>query len=153
MSNNSEFQLEFTLFSDVSAHKVSVFATKVEIYLEKKTRGLKWLSLEHKELTSAPVSYPSSSKNPKNWDSIEKDIKKEESQTVPKGDEAVNELFRKIYANAPEETRRAMNKSFVTIITDLLARIRRNLSEHKLGRSKKRNCENITTRRSRSKEI
>lgn len=45
--------------------------------------------------TSAPVSqqlpsYPTSSKTKKNWDAIDKDIKKQESTEKPEGDQALN---------------------------------------------------------------
>ncbi|EPZ34125.1 SGS domain-containing protein [Rozella allomycis CSF55] len=85
-------------------------------YFTKQVKGLKWASLEAAEEESLDTkpkpSYPSSSKNPKNWDSIEKEIKQEEEKDKPEGEDALNALFRKIYANADENTRRAMNKSF-----------------------------------------
>merc|ERR1711869_139526 len=58
--------------------------------------------------------YPSSNKAKKNWNEIEKDAEKELEGEKPEGDEALNKLFRDIYGNASEETRRAMNKSFQT---------------------------------------
>merc|ERR1712146_820060 len=57
---------------------------------------------------TGPAAYPSSQKAKKNWDSIGADDGK------PEGDEALNKLFKEIYANASEETRRAMVKSFQT---------------------------------------
>ena len=59
-------------------------------------------------------SYPTSSKTKKNWDAIDKDIKKEESQDKPEGDSALNALFKQIYERADENTRRAMIKSYQT---------------------------------------
>merc|ERR1711869_69537 len=58
--------------------------------------------------------YPSSNKAKKNWNEIEKDAEKELEGEKPEGDEALNKLFKDIYGNASEETRRAMIKSFQT---------------------------------------
>jgi suppressor of G2 allele of SKP1 len=66
-----------------------------------------------KENTSLPKPYASSSSH-RNWDQIEKDIDLELQQEKPEGDEAMNQLFRQIYANANADTRRAMIKSFQT---------------------------------------
>merc|ERR1711869_77543 len=61
---------------------------------------------------AAPTTsvYPSSNTKKKNWNDTEKELADEK----PEGDEALNKLFRDIYGNASEETRRAMNKSFQT---------------------------------------
>jgi hypothetical protein len=44
-------------------------------------------------LSSAPLSYPSSSKNKKNWEKVEKEATKELSDK-PEGDSALNDLFK-----------------------------------------------------------
>ena len=52
----------------------------------------------------------------KDWSKIEREIIAEEEQEKKelKGDEALNNFFQKIYADANEDQRRAMLKSFQT---------------------------------------
>ena len=52
----------------------------------------------------------------KDWDSIERELERQEEEegNKPQGDEAMNKLFQQIYANADEDTRRAMIKSYQT---------------------------------------
>ncbi|KAJ0099719.1 hypothetical protein Patl1_20240 [Pistacia atlantica] len=57
-------------------------------------------------------TYPSS-KPTKDWDKLEAQVKKEEKDEKLDGDAALNKFFQDIYADADEDTRRAMKKSFV----------------------------------------
>ncbi|GKZ36900.1 hypothetical protein AbraIFM66950_008164 [Aspergillus brasiliensis] len=152
---------------DPSASKVSVFSTKIEISLRKKTPGQKWSALESTTgpVTSAPQtttttatptttttqaqgpSYPTSSRHgAKDWDKLASSLtqkskskdKKSKSSSKSKdeqgegddgddgeasdaesinsdfgGGDAVDSFFKKLYANADPDTRRAMVKSYV----------------------------------------
>lgn len=60
------------------------------------------------------VAYPSSAPKKHDWDKLEAQVKKEEEEEKLEGDAALNQLFQKIYGQGSEETRRAMNKSFVS---------------------------------------
>ena len=57
--------------------------------------------------------FPSSAKTSRNWDKIEQDLKEEEENEKLSGDAALNKLFQDIYSKADDDTRRAMQKSFV----------------------------------------
>lgn len=50
----------------------------------------------------------------RDWDAIERDLKKDEENEKPEGEEAMNKLFQQIYGDASDDTRRAMVKSFQT---------------------------------------
>jgi SGS domain/CS domain len=62
--------------------------------------------------SSSTSAIPKPYASQKNWDEIEKELEAE--QEPPVGDEAMNRLFQQIYANANEDTRRAMIKSYQT---------------------------------------
>ncbi|GAB5030900.1 sgs domain-containing protein [Nannochloropsis oceanica] len=120
------------------------FATKVEIKLKKVTEGLPWPDLSASSSStnaaSVPVLQPplSSSSSPsssvsyssskcstsskplrpyashKDWGAVEREITKELESEKPVGEEALNKLFKDIYSNASDDTRRAMVKSYQT---------------------------------------
>ncbi|KAL9392245.1 hypothetical protein Peur_016165 [Populus x canadensis] len=105
--------------------KFNVLSTKVEIHLTKAEPGLHWASLEYKKETAVVKritvsseiaqrpTYPSSKPKRVDWDKIEAEVKKEEKEEKLDGDAALNKFFREIYQDADEDTRRAMQKSFV----------------------------------------
>ena len=60
--------------------------------------------------------YPSSSHYTRNWDKLVTEIKKEEKEEKPEGNEAMNKLLQQIYGDGSDEVRKAMNKSFVSLV-------------------------------------
>ena len=131
-----EYALDLELCGaiDPDASKVEFLSTKIEIRLPKADSTGNWPSLERSEASAAaaaaapvaaaaaaaaatphpyPTSYSADRKQVKDWDKIESEMKEEEKEEKLEGDAALQKLFRDIYGNADEETRRAMNKSFV----------------------------------------
>ncbi|KAH1082876.1 hypothetical protein J1N35_022637 [Gossypium stocksii] len=105
--------------------RYDVLSTKIEILLAK-AEPIHWASLEFSMEVAVPqrvnvssVSanqrpvYPSSKPKRVDWDKIEAQVKKEEKDEKLDGDAALNKFFRDIYQDADEDTRRAMQKSFV----------------------------------------
>ncbi|XP_063700164.1 protein SGT1 homolog [Culicoides brevitarsis] len=90
-----------------STHKAS--PSKIEVILMKLI-GEQWPQLE-REKDVKPVTTPAR-KQPKDWDKLAKEVEKTEEEER-QGEAALNALFQKIYADSNEETRRAMNKSFM----------------------------------------
>ena len=119
--DSKDYNLDLDLAHPVIPEKCSfkVMSTKVEIRLTKKD-GIRWPKLEKVAgseplpavaVAAQPPAYPSS-KSGKNWDRIAVDIEQELAKDKPEGEQALNELFQKIYCDADEDTKRAMNKSF-----------------------------------------
>ena len=104
------------LFEEIIPSECSynILSTQVQVKLVKKIQGIKWDSLEGSssaltQMADGSKEYPSSSKKKHDWDSLVK----EEDAEKPEGEQALNALFQSIYANASEDTKRAMMKSYV----------------------------------------
>lgn len=121
---NSDYSLELDLAHPVitAESTYKVLSTKLEIKL-KKQDGMRWETLEGRGEAPTISSIPATVLNPqqpaanpsakgKNWDRIAVDIEKELEKDKPEGEAALNDMFQKIYGNADDSTKRAMNKSF-----------------------------------------
>nr|AAR12907.1 pollen-specific SGT1 [Lilium longiflorum] len=102
--------------------KYTVLSSKIEIRLFK-AETITWTSLEFSDRKTISQknnvfsgrtrpSYPSS-KSKIDWDKLEAEVKKEEKEEKLEGEAAMNKIFSDIYKSVDEDTRRAMNKSFV----------------------------------------
>lgn len=119
-SEDLEYALDLDLCGtvDPAASKIEYLSTKIEILLAKADGMGNWASLEKKAAAVQPSrphypsSYAAARKQVKDWDKLETEIKTEEKDEKLEGDAALQKLFRDIYSNADEDTRRAMNKSF-----------------------------------------
>ncbi len=121
------YNLQPRLFGKIipSKCRYEVLSTKIEIRLAK-AEEIHWTSLEFSTGNTVPqrvnvstsfpaqkLTYPSSKPKRTDWDKLEAEVKKEEKEEKLDGDAALNKFFREIYQDADEDTRRAMQKSFV----------------------------------------
>ncbi|GFN75632.1 sgt1, suppressor of g2 allele of skp1 [Plakobranchus ocellatus] len=124
--NGTSTSLDLTLAHKIDPQQAStrVYATKIEVKL-KKSEGVQWKKLEGDPEEEAeilptaaapnvqePPSYPSSSHYTRDWDKLAAEVTEEEKNEKLEGDAALNQFFQKIYADASDETKRAMMKSF-----------------------------------------
>lgn len=129
LPSGSDYSLELDLAHSINVARCryKVLKTKIEIKM-RKVEGLQWTALEAADnktnpnvkhfqpdsqgSSSAANKYPSSSHYTRNWDKLVSDIKKEEKDEKPEGNEAMNKLLQQIYGDGSDEVRKAMNKSF-----------------------------------------
>ena len=105
-------------------HKITAFSTtKIETIYSTITIGanciliyfvITFLVWHATGSSSAVNKYPSSSHYTRNWDKLVNEIKKEEKEEKPEGNEAINKLLQQIYGDGSDEVKKAMNKSFVS---------------------------------------
>ncbi|RKP08119.1 SGS domain-containing protein, partial [Thamnocephalis sphaerospora] len=128
LPSGSEYVLDLdplghAIVADDSSYRV--LGTKIEIRLKKVEPGRKWSQLEGADdavgSTMATTSkenrpsYPSSSQKHVDWDQLERDLEKSDKGAGAEQDkegDPLSQLFQQIYADADEDTRRAMIKSF-----------------------------------------
>lgn len=120
LPTGSEYSLELDLAHPILSLQSSykIMSTKIEIKL-KKAEGVRWAALEGDGSTPLPggsVAPPTATvKAPyasgRDWSAIEKNIEAE-AEEKKEGEAALNEMFQKIYGDANDDVRRAMNKSF-----------------------------------------
>ena len=111
-TSGHEYHLALPLLQaiDASATQCKVTPSHLEITLRKKS-AVNWVAIEPSALAQ-PLKYPSSKQ--KDWSRVDVEIEKELKKEKPEGDEALMSLFRQIYENGDENTRKAMIKSFQT---------------------------------------
>jgi len=122
--SESEYSLELDLAHPIKPLESSykIMSTKIEIKLQK-AEGVRWAALEGDGAAPLPggAAPPVTSaggasvKGPyasgRDWGAIEKALK-EEADEKKEGEAALNDMFQKIYADASDDVKRAMNKSF-----------------------------------------
>jgi len=124
LPEDQKYELDIGLMHSINTQlsSVSFSELKVEIELKKLQEGLTWKSLERKgadqlanfvpepTFPATEVQPQVSKKDVKNWDKILVDADDGGGLDEATG---LQQLFQQIYSNADEDTKRAMNKSFV----------------------------------------
>jgi len=107
---------------DTNLSKFTVGKVKVEIRLAKMAQG-RWVDLvgdspDVLSVPSVPVTSSAPRKPTKNWDGIAQDVLSSEKEKLTDedpnvgGDSTLNSFFQKIFADADEDTKKAMMKSY-----------------------------------------
>lgn len=92
--------------------KFKILSQKIEITIKKEIK-FNWIVLEKSKMSEVQ-KYPTSMK--KDYNVIQKEVDEElkKDKVDPSGNDAMMKLFKEIYANSSEETKRAMMKSYST---------------------------------------
>merc|ERR1712087_248810 len=116
LSDGSTYVRTVEVFADVRAEECSYTQNKYKIIVTlKKSVGGEWDRLEREiddGKTEKGVKGPWTTK--RDWAQVQKYATEELEKDKPEGDEALQSLFSKIYGDADDDQRRAMNKSFQT---------------------------------------
>jgi suppressor of G2 allele of SKP1 len=130
----NKYRVAFQFAHTVNAESLStkVQSTKIEVRIAKRD-AMSWCKLERTAndvnaitqsvtqhsitqqavSTGGPPQYPSSSRHARDWNKVERDVKADEASEKPEGEAALNDMFQRIYADASDDTKRAMVKSMV----------------------------------------
>jgi tetratricopeptide (TPR) repeat protein len=113
---------EMNLSNSISPNHSTVTANnnkKAELKLKKEIEHFNWVTVDRAKVNEVASNfqptYPTSSKIKKDWNNLEKEINQELANDAKNDpNEGMMRLFKEIYGNSSEETRRAMIKSFQT---------------------------------------
>lgn len=106
------YTIEMSNNCDENATKYKIFSQKIEITIKKEIK-FNWIVLEKAKISEVQ-RYPTSMKKDYNVIQKEVDDQLKKDKTDPSGNDAMMYLFKEIYANSSEETKRAMMKSYST---------------------------------------
>merc|ERR1712070_242976 len=136
MPDESVYTHTWDLYASVdNNYSVKVTPYKVEVHMTKvkneEWKGLTSASLLPEHITKRENTYgygasavtnpqdlrpkyPSSNPKQLDWTELDKQIEKEEEEEKPEGNDALQALFKQIYSNGDDATKRAMMKSYQT---------------------------------------
>lgn len=120
-----ECVLSVLLYAPVSGASVRVVPSKVEVSMEKVAQGQMWPALGRAAGAAAPAAAPATPADApaasapapmaprvrSKWDALDLS-EADDAPPAGSGDAELNAFFRKLYADADPDTRRAMVKSF-----------------------------------------
>jgi len=98
---------------DETSVKQKIMTQKIEIIMQKEVKNVDWINLDTKTVHEVQ-KYPTSNKNRTDFVKIDKEIHEEMKNDKIEGNDAMMKLFREIYSNGNEETKKAMMKSYST---------------------------------------
>jgi suppressor of G2 allele of SKP1 len=112
-----DYKMDIVLFDKIIPEESSAtyLSTKVELKMKKRNQSAQWKTLEStgEKPTAAPIvdSTLAKSTKSKNWDKIANEVANGEN--LDEESDPLNKVFKDIYANASDDQKRAMQKSFL----------------------------------------